>query len=412
MAAHFANPFSMTDARRQHLGLILLLAFLAAIGPLSVDTYLPSLPHIAKELGITSALSQQSVTSFFFGIAFGQLLAGPLSDRYGRRPVLLGGFGLYFLATIACAMATSGHSLVLARGLQGFAAAAGPSAGRAIIRDLWEGNRAALAMSYVTMAVIVAPLLAPTLGSGILLFGTWRTIFWMLLIFAASALVLIAFFLPETNGPDKRGNIFLIDYFRAYARVLRRKQSWAYLLCGGLSYSAMFAYITGSPFVYIEQFGVSEFAFGLFFGLNVTGLFLGTWINSLFVMKVGYHKMLTVGVGAMIVGAVSLFIVSYFAIGGLWAMVVALFITVAPGSMIGANSTVGLMNLYPRNAGGAIALFGVMQFGLGAVASLLAGLFYTGTPTAMATIMLVAALGSVAAMLWLLFNVVEKPQII
>jgi len=394
----------MTNTQRQHLGLILLLAFLAAIGPLSVDTYLPSLPPIARELGITSAMSQQSVTSFFFGIAFGQLLAGPLSDRYGRKPVLLGGFGLYFLATIGCAVASSGHSLVLARGLQGFAAAAGPSAGRAIIRDMWEGNRAALAMSYVTMAVIVAPLLAPTLGSVILLFGTWRTIFWMLLIFAVLALLLISLFLPETNGPDKRGNIFLIDYFRAYARVLRRKQSWAYLLCGGLSYSAMFAYITGSPFVYIQMFGVSEFAFGLFFGLNVAGLFLGTWINSLFVMKVGYHKMLALGVVTMLVGAVMLFVVSYFAIGGLLAIVIALFITVAPGSMIGANSTVGLMNLYPRNAGGAIALFGVMQFGLGAVASLLTSLFYTGTPVAMAIIMVTTAVGSFVAMLWLMLK--------
>lgn len=391
----------MSASERQQLSMILLLAFLAAIGPLSVDTYLPSLPAIAQELGISSALSQQSVTSFLFGLAFGQLLAGPLSDRYGRRPILLIGFGLYFIATIGCATASSGHLLIVGRALQGFAAAAGPAAGRAIVRDLWEGNRAALAMSYVTMAVIIAPLIAPTLGSAILIISTWRTIFWLLLIFAATALFLIIRFLPETNGPEKRGDVRLSDYFRAYARVLRQKQSWAYLLCGGLSYAAMFAYITGSPFVYIDLFGVSELAFALYFGLNVAGLFLGTWINSLLVMHLGYHKMLVAGVTVSLLGASLLLAASYFAVGGLMAIVISLFLTVAPASLVGSNSTVGLMNLYPRNAGGAVALFGVTQFGLGAATSLLVGLFYNGTPVTMALIMTLSVFGSFLAMIWL-----------
>lgn len=392
----------MTQADRQSLGLILLLAFLAAIGPLSVDTYLPGLPDIAAEFGVSSALAQQSVTSFFIGIAVGQLFAGPLSDRFGRRPVLLIGFGLFFLATIGCALAQDAHSLILARGLQGLAAAASPAAGRAMVRDIWEGNQAARAMSYITMAVIIAPLIAPTLGGFVLAHWDWRTIFWMLLLFAATCLLLVLWRLPETNGPEKRGNVFLNDYFRAYARVLRKQQSWAYLLCGGLSYATMFAYITGSPFVYIEIFHVPETHFGIYFGINVIGLFVGTWINSRLVMRFGYRRMLAAGVLVSLAGSLFLLTTSLLGMGGILAMVIGLFIAVGPASMIGANSTVGLMNLYPHNAGAAAALFGVAQFGLGAIASLLVGLFYTGTPVAMTLAMSVTAIGSTLALGWLL----------
>lgn len=404
----------MTASQRQSLGLILLLAFLAAIAPLSVDTYLPGLPDIAADFGVSSALVQQSVTSFFVGISLGQLLAGPLSDRFGRRPIMLIGFSLFFVATIGCALTRDIHMLILWRALQGLSASVSPAAGRAMVRDLWEGNAAARAMSYITMAVIIAPLIAPTLGSLILVWWDWRMIFWMLLAFVATCVLLILWRLPETNGPEKRGNIFLVDYFRAYARVLRNPHSWAYLFAGGLPYAAMFAYITGSPFVYIEIFHVTTFHFGLFFGLNVVGLFLGTWINSLLVMKYGYHRMLAGGVVVSLLGSLSLLCTSYFEIGGLFAVVAGLFIAVGPGSMIGANATVGLMNLYPHNAGAAAALFGVAQFGLGACTSLLVGLFYDGTPMAMASSMALASLGSFAALVWLvqLRRVRHRPDFI
>src|SRR5699024_1255283 len=359
----------MTQSYPQSIGIILLLAFLAAIGPLAIDTYLPSLPAIATDLGVSSAAVQQSVSAFFIGIAAGQLIAGPLSDRYGRRPVLLIGFGLFFIATIACALAPNIETLNIGRMLQGLAASVSPAAGRAMVRDMWAGNEAARAMSYVTMAMVVAPLLAPLIGGFIISYWDWRMIFWALLIFAATALALVMLRLPETNGPEKRGDVRLPDYFRAYGRVLGHQQSWAYLLCGGFSLATMFAYITGSPFVYIEFFDVPETYFGLFFGLNVIGLFLGNLINARLVTRFGYIRMLGFGVVFALIGAIMLTFTSYLALGGIVAVVIGLFITVAPASMVGANSTVGLMNLFPRNAGAAMGLFGVAQFGLGAVAS-------------------------------------------
>lgn len=392
----------MSRTHPQSLGIILLLAFLAAIGPLSIDTYLPSLPAIAADFSTSSAAAQQSVTAFFIGIAAGQLIAGPFSDRFGRRPILLIGFGLFFLACIACALAPNIETLIYARLLQGLAAAVSPAAGRAIVRDIWEGNEAARAMSFITMAMVVAPLLAPMIGGVIITYWEWRTIFWLLLIFAASALALVLIRLPETNGPEKRSGIRLPDYFRAYGVVLSQQQSWAYLLCGGFSLATMFAYITGSPFVYIEIFNVPEAYFGFFFGINVVGLFLGNLINARLVTRVGYLPMLIAGVSTTLIGALLLLFTSYFAIGGIVAVAAGLFIAIAPASMVGANSTVGLMNKFPRNAGAAMGLFGVAQFGLGAAASFMVGVFYTGTPVAMALAMTLTATCSFFAMLWLI----------
>ena len=391
----------MSKAQTQSVGIILLLAFLAAIGPLSIDTYLPSLPAIAADFGASSAAAQHSVTAFFVGIAAGQLVAGPLSDRYGRRPVLLIGFGLFFITCIACALAPNIETLIYARLLQGLSAAVSPAAGRAMVRDIWEGNEAARAMSYITMAMVVAPLLAPMIGGVIMSYWEWRTIFWFLLAFAAIALALVLIRLPETNGPEKRGDVRLPDYFRAYGLVLSKQQSWAYLLCGGFSLATMFAYITGSPFVYIEIFNVPEAYFGFFFGLNVVGLFLGNLINARLVTRFGYLTMLVAGVTTTLIGTLLLLFTSYFALGGIVAVVIGLFIAVAPASMVGSNSTVGLMNKFPRNAGAAMGVFGVAQFGLGAAASFLVGVFYTGTPVAMALAMAITAACSFLAMLWL-----------
>lgn len=396
------NGLCMSKTNTQSIGIILLLAFLAAIGPLAIDTYLPSLPAIAADFGSNSGAAQQSVTAFFIGIAAGQLVAGPLSDRFGRRPVLLIGFGLFFITCIACALAPNIETLIFARLLQGLSAAVSPSAGRAMVRDIWEGNEAARAMSYITMAMVVAPLLAPMIGGVIMTYWGWRFIFWFLLAFSALALALVLIRLPETNGPEKRGNVRLPDYFRAYGKVLSQQQSWAYLLCGGFSLATMFAYITGSPFVYIEFFGVKEAYFGFFFALNVVGLFLGNFINARLVDRFGYINMLMAGVTTALIGAIMLLFTSYFAIGGIVAVVVGLFIAVAPASMVGSNSTVGLMNNFPRNAGAAMGVFGVAQFGLGALASFLVGALYTGTPMAMALGMAITALFSFLAMLWLM----------
>jgi DHA1 family bicyclomycin/chloramphenicol resistance-like MFS transporter len=376
---------------------------LAAIGPLSIDTYLPSMPAIAREFGAASSLVQDSVSAYFFGLAAGQIVCGPVSDRFGRRPVLFAGLGLYILATLACVLAPGVGVLIAGRAVQGLGASATPAAGRAVIRDVWSGDRAARAMSFVMMVMAFAPLIAPILGGQIFTYLGWRAIFWLMLGFGALLVALVLIRLPETNGAERRAGVSIAAFFRAYGYVLTSSPAWGYLLTGGLTFAVMFAYITGSPFVYIHIFGVDPQYFGFFFALNVIGLTLGNWLNSRYVTRLGYRRLLGFGVGLSAIGALALLICVLTESGGLIAVVITLFVAVAPVALVGANAIAGLLNLYPRNAGAASALFGVSQFGLGAISGTLVGVFYSGTAIAIALAMTIMAGGAVLAWLWLHF---------
>ena len=397
---------------RTDVELVILLALLAAIGPLSIDTYLPAMPAIAVDLQVTSAVIEQSLSAYFLGLAAGQIICGPLSDRFGRRPILYGGLALFLPATVACVVAPTAHMLIIGRAVQGLGASAMPAASRAIVRDLWSGNRAARAMSFVMMAMAFAPIIAPLLGGQIFVHMGWRAIFWLMFAFALMLVALVALRLPETNGPGRRAQVRLLDYFTAYRFVLSSARGWAYLLAGGLSYASLFSYIIGSPYVYIEFFGVRPDVFGLYFGLNIVGLTLGNWLNSRFVTRWGYLRMLGAGILVSIVGSLTLLLLALTETGGLAAVVLALFVAVAPVSMSGANAIAGLLDRYPNNAGAASALFGVSQFGLGAVAGVLTGLFHAHNAAAMAGSMSIMAVGAALAWfgLWWRYRYVASAQ--
>lgn len=365
------------------------------------------MPAIASEFGASTALVQQSVSAYFFGLALGQIVSGPLSDRFGRRPVLLFGLGLYLLATLACYGAPGVEWLIAARALQGIAASATTAAGRAVIRDVWSGNRAARAMSFVMMVMAFAPLIAPLLGGQIFIYFGWRAIFTLMLAFGAFLVFLVLFRLPETNGAARRQNVHIDATFKAYFHVLASPRAWCYLFCGGLSYAVMFAYITGSPHVYMNMFGVPPQYFGLLFGLNVIGLTLGNWLNSRYVTTLGSRSLLGIGSAVSLLGALILLACSASATGGIFAVVITLFVAIAPVGMVGANGIAGLMNLYPNNAGAASAMFGIFQYGFGAVAGLLVGVFDSGTSAAMALSMIIMAAGSFLG--WLVLHYLATP---
>lgn len=391
----------MSETKTRNGELIVLLALLAAIGPLSIDTYLPGMPAIAADFGVPFSLVQQSLSAYFIGLAAGQIFCGPLSDRFGRRPVLFVGLVLFLLATLVCVYAPTIGVLIIGRALQGLGASATPAAGRAVIRDVWSGDDAARAMSFVMMVMAVAPLIAPILGGQIFAFFGWQAIFWFMAGVGALLILLVLFRLPETNGPERRTGVNIVDYFRAYGRVLASSRAWGYLLAGGLAYAAVFAYITGSAFVYIEFFGVDPQLFGFLFGLNVIGLTLLNWLNSQQVARFGYLRLLGAGTMVSTSGALFLLACTLTGTGGIIAVVIGLFITISPIGMTGANAISGMLNAYPDNAGAASALFGVSQFGLGALAGIIVGILFTGTPVAMAMTMTFMASGSLLAWIWL-----------
>lgn len=401
------SPLANNGTGLHNLELMLLLGLLAAIGPLTVDTYLPSMPAISADFGVSSSLVQLSVSSYFFGLAIGQIICGALSDRFGRRPILFAGLVLYVIASVACSMAPSATALVVARLIQGLGASASAAAGRAVIRDVWAGNQAAKAMSFVMMLMAFAPIIAPIMGGYIFTHFGWRPIFWVMTGFGVLLVALVLFRLPETNTPEKRAGVRLVSTFRAYGFVLSSARAWALLLCGGLSYAVMFAYITGSPGVYISTFGIDPAYFGYFFAINVVALTLGNWCNTRLVTHYGYRAMLGGATLVSLLGVIGLLLCSLANVGGLTAVVIMLFIAVGPVSMTGGNAIAGLMNLYPRNAGAASALFGVGQFGFGGFAGVLVGLLFGGATVQMAAAMLVMSGGAFIA--WLVLYFMGKP---
>lgn len=382
--------------------MIIMLGAITAFAPLSIDLYLPGLPAMAREFGTSPGVLQQSLTLFFVGLATGQLLYGPLADRYGRLRPLIAGTLVYLTATLICALAVRLDVLLAGRLLQGLGAAAGPVIARAMVRDIHAGRRAAQVMSYVILVMTLAPLIAPMIGGWLTVALGWRANFWALAGFGLSCLAMMILAVPETHGPARRGQAPLRQLFASYGPVVRDPRVLAYLGAGGMAFAALFAYVAGSPFVYTQVFGVSEAHFGYFFALNVVGLLIGNLLNGQLVMRFGHRRMLTAGVVIMASASLVLLGMALAGIDDQWIITPALFIALGTVGVIAANTVAGVLDRHPERAGSASALFGVAQFGLGAISAIIVGLMDFDPLLAMALVMALAALAASAcvALIW------------
>jgi DHA1 family bicyclomycin/chloramphenicol resistance-like MFS transporter len=378
------------NARR----LLFLLGALAALGPLSIDMYLPSLPEMAHNFGVAEALAQMTLTTFLIGFSVGMLLYGPLSDAYGRRPILLVGVTLYAIASFCCAVAPSILSLAGLRFVQALGAGAASVLARAIVRDANPPSQAARVLSFLQIVTSIGPLMAPLIGGQLLLLGGWRAVFGLLTCYGAVCAALVIFRVPETWPVEKRAKSVLRQSFMAYGRLLTDTTALGHLICGGMSYAAMFSYIAGTPFVYIDYYKVSPQHYGLFFAVNIVGLVGGNMLNAKLVGRLGTLKMISGASGVSVVAAVVTAIACLTGWGGLPLLACALFFVVGTTGVLGANCVTDLMHRYPNNAGAAAALFGALQFGLGAAAAAAIGILSHGTPTALGAVILVCGVGA------------------
>ena len=394
---------SHSPRRRPDGRLILLLGALAACGPLATDMYLPSLPAIAQSFGVSAAAAAMTLTSFMAGFSIGMLLYGPLSDAYGRRPVLLGGIALFTLASIACWLSYSAGEITFVRFLQALGAGAASVLARAIARDAHEPSDAAKVLSMVAIVTSIGPLLAPLIGGQLLLLGGWRVVFVALTLFGLACCVAAWLRVPETWPAEKRESAAVLRSFAAYGRLLRDPLVWGHMLCGGMAFAAMFTYISATPFVYIEYFHVSPQHYGLFFGANVFGIMLGNVLNTRFIGRMGTLRMVSMASTVSIAASFFVALMCVTGWGGLWSIVTGLFFVVGVVGLLSANCATDLMYRYPKNAGAAAAVFGATQLGLGAFASVVIGWFPGVSPLGMG-----CTIGACGALTWVGRSIVVK----
>lgn len=389
------------------LRLLLILGGLSAFGPLAIDLYLPAFPAIAQSFATDSEHVQLSLSAYFVGLALGQLFYGPLADRFGRRPPLLFGIGLFTAASIACALAPTLEWLIAARFAQALGGCAGMVVNRAVVRDICTPIEAARAFSQLMLVMGVAPILAPLAGGWMLLFGGWQLIFTFLAVFAGIFGLLVFFRLPETL-PTHLPPSQLSSALGRYGRLLKEPQFMFHALTGGIAMAGMFAYIAGSPFVFIELYGVPVEHYGWFFGMNSAGFVLAAQFNSRLLRKRTPLRLLKATTLLFMSSTLVLSLVALLEPPSLWPLLLPLFCCMALLALVLPNSSACALAGHGHQAGVASALMGTLQFAIAGVVSALVGMLHDGTALPMTGMMSLCGIGS--ATMALLARRVERAQ--
>ncbi len=372
----------------------LLLGSLTAVGPLSIDMYLPAFPQIEAALGGAPGTAQITLATFFAGLAVGQLLQGSLSDRFGRRWPLLAGSILYTLATVGCALAPSLFWLSFFRLIAAVGGSAGMVIPRAIVRDLADGHAAARMMSRLMLVMGAAPILAPTLGSVVLAAANWQAIFWVIAGYGGICSLMVWRFLSDTLPETRRVRLSLAAQFVRYASILRERGFITNAVAGGACSFGMFAYIGGSPVVFIGHFHLTPSQFGGVFGLCAAWLIAASQVNPRLLPRFGASRVLRGALRTFFVAAVVLTGVAFTDRGGPAAVLIPLCVITSCFGFAWPNTTVGALSRHAGHAGSASALIGTLQFVMGAVSGLLVGVLNDGTARPMAVLMLVGAIAA------------------
>lgn len=355
--------------------IILILGFLSAIAPFSIDMYLPGFPAIAKDLHTSIEKVSYSLSSFFIGVCIGQILCGPLLDRYGRKMPLYAGMLLFIIATIGCVFTTSVEVLIALRFLQAIGGCVSMVAPRAIIRDLFPVEESAKIFSYMILILGVSPIIAPTAGSYMVTHYGWHSIFILLTILGVLLVIAMLAGLPESKQPDPNYSLHPKVILSSFKIVLKQPQFFTYAITGAISSAGLFAYLAGSPYVFMELFGTTEQQYGGIFALIAAGLITSSQLNNWLLKRYSSQHIVKVTLAIQTVAGIILFGATAMGLLNLYGTIALIFVYLSCQGFNFPNSAALSMAPFTNHAGSASALMGAIQMGMGALASAMVGLF-------------------------------------
>ena len=369
---------------KQKYSILFILGGLSALAPFSIDMYLPAFPSIAKSLNTDISQVALSLTSYFIGISLGQLFYGPITDKFGRKKPLIFGLSVFLLASIGCALSPSINWLITMRVILALGGCVGMVVSRAVVRDLFPVSEIAKIFSILMLIVGVAPILAPTIGGWVLTVSSWRTIFYFLTAFSFILIVCVFFFLPESKNPNRAKSLKAKDVLKDYADVFQEKTFLYYALASSIAMAGMFAYISGSPFVFMKFHSFTEQQYGWVFGGNAMGFIIGSQLNRVLLNK--YSSLQVITFASFVLLGISILMFSLFGLdllspGILIAMIFTFLFSLG---LLVPNCTALALAPFTYNAGSASALIGFIQMITGAGVSALVSILHNGTVFPMA----------------------------
>lgn len=367
----------MNPKRPRNFYLVLILGSLTALSPFSIDMYLPAFQKIASDFGVQVSDVSLSLSSYFIGLASGQLLYGPLLDRFGRKPPLYAGLLIFIAATFGCMFSRSIEVLVFFRFVQAVGGCSAQVASIAMVRDFFDKKEGAKIFSLLILILGVSPLLAPTTGAFLAAYFSWQSVFIALALIATLLLAIVFFFLPEGHQPDPTQSLRLRPIIKNYLSILRNPQFYTYTLGGALAFSGLFVYLASSPVIFLEIFKVSPQAYSWIFGILAAGFISSSQFNILLMKKYSSEQILKTALFCLTSVGLLFFSGAYFGLFEMTGTIILLFCYLSSAGVINPNASALALAPFTKNAGSASALMGSFQMGIGAILSVGASLIHT-----------------------------------
>jgi MFS transporter, DHA1 family, multidrug resistance protein len=401
----YTSPMALSSRPEKFVLIVSILSALTAFGPLSIDMYLPAFPQIADDFGTSLSQVQLSLTTFFIGLAFGQLFYGPLMDRFGRKPPLAFGLTIYLISSLGCAIAPDIDTLILMRFFQALGSCAGMVGARAMVRDLFDERDSARVFSLLMLIMGIAPILAPLLGGYVSLQFGWHALFLIHAGLSSACIMAVIFLLPETRGANS--NVRLSQSLSTYIRIFSNKKFIGFVLAGAFVQAGMFAYISGSPFVFIELFKIKPQHYGWYFGSNAFGLIFASQVNIRLLQKYRPEKILAKAFWILFTAGVALATSAYLQLS-FYFLAIPIFIYISTLGITLPNTSAAAMAQERQRIGSASALLGTLQFALAAISSGIVSFLHNGTSLPMAGV--IALCGAVSLAISLGIRIEKIPE--